>query len=229
MSKVREMFDGVAPRYDLLNHLLSLNLDRRWRRRAVGELGVDPGARVLDLCGGTGDLSVEVARHPDPALVVCCDFAHPMLAQAADKFRRRGVAGRCIPLEADALALPFSQDNFDAVIVGFGIRNLEDMQAGLQEMRRVLRPGGRLVVLEFSQPHSRLLSTLYRLYLHRVLPRLGDGVSGRSGPYRYLARTIAGFPEPATLAGRIREAGFGACGWTALCGGIVAIHTALRP
>lgn len=224
---VRAMFSSIARRYDLLNHLLSLNLDRRWRRRAVRELQPRPAARVLDLCGGTGDLSLEVTRH-DPELVVCCDFSHAMLARAAPKFRRRGVGQRCGLIQADALQLPFPDGCFDGVIVGFGVRNLVDMPAGFREMQRVLRPGGRLVVLEFSQPRVWPLSSLYRLYLERLLPRLGDGVSGRSGPYGYLARTIREFPEPSVLAGQIRDAGFAAAGWTTLTGGIVAIHTALK-
>ena len=151
-----------------------------------------------------------------------------MLARAAPTFRRRGVSARCGLIEADALRLPFCDGCFDGVIVGFGVRNLVDIPAGFREMQRVLRPGGRLVVLEFSQPRVRPLSSLYRLYLKRLLPRLGDGVSGRRGPYGYLARTIREFPEPPVLAGQMRDAGFAAAGWTTLTGGIVAIHTALK-
>jgi demethylmenaquinone methyltransferase/2-methoxy-6-polyprenyl-1,4-benzoquinol methylase len=221
------MFDGIARRYDLLNRLLSANLDRRWRRRAAE--GLPPGAGLLlDLCGGTGDLSLELARSDPDRTVICCDFSHEMLTRAGAKFLRRGVGDRCLTLEADGLRLPFAEARFDAVTVAFGVRNFTDLDSGLREILRVLRPGGRMVVLEFSRPEGRLLPLFYRFYLGRLLPRLGDLVAGRSGPYGYLARTIRGFPEPAGLAGRIREAGFAACGWTTLSGGIVAIHTAFR-
>jgi demethylmenaquinone methyltransferase/2-methoxy-6-polyprenyl-1,4-benzoquinol methylase len=221
------MFAGIAGRYDLLNHLLSANLDRRWRRRAARRVPPE-AARVLDLCGGTGDLTLALARNGGPGLLVCCDFCHPMLVRAQEKFRRRNTDGRCLVLEADGLRLPLPEGAFDAVTVAFGVRNLADLDAGLREMARVLAPGGRLVVLEFSRPRGRVLGGLYGFYLRRVLPRLGDGVSGRSGPYGYLARTIGGFPEAPELAGRIREAGFAACGWELLSGGIVAIHTAFK-
>jgi demethylmenaquinone methyltransferase/2-methoxy-6-polyprenyl-1,4-benzoquinol methylase len=222
------MFGAIAGRYDLLNHLLSANLDRRWRRRAVAMLPAESEAKILDLCGGTGDVSLEIARQDRGALVACCDFAHPMLARAGDKFRRRGVAGRCVLLEADALDLPFPDATFDGVTVAFGVRNLEDLDAGFREMARVLRPGGTLIVLEFSTPEGPLLSRLYRWYRDRVLPRLGDTVSGETGPYGYLARTIATFPDAPALAGRIRDAGFAGCEWRFLTGGIVAIHRAMK-
>ena len=227
-ERVRRMFGGIARRYDLLNHLLSANLDRGWRRRAVAGLPKDPQARVLDLCGGTGDLSIELALRGRAGLVVCCDFARPMLARAAEKFRRAGVSDRCSLLEGDALALPFDDGAFDAVTIGFGIRNLADLDLGLREMRRVLRPGGILVVLEFSVPRTPVLAGLYRGYLRRLLPRIGDGVARRRGPYGYLAETIAEFPDAPTLAGRIHVAGFAACDWQLLTGGIVAVHRASR-
>jgi demethylmenaquinone methyltransferase/2-methoxy-6-polyprenyl-1,4-benzoquinol methylase len=221
------MFGAVAARYDLLNHLLSFNLDRRWRRAAAREIPESAGA-VLDLCGGTGDLSLELARARRGDRVVCCDFSHEMLSRAAPKFRRHRVDGTCSLLEADGLRLPFRDASFDAVTVAFGVRNLVDLDAGFREMWRVLQPGGRMVVLEFSAPTRWPLSAAYRFYLNRVLPRVGSGVSGRGQAYRYLARTIAGFPDPAGLAGRIRESGVAACGWRLLSGGIVAIHTAHR-
>jgi len=227
-SQVREMFSRIAPRYDLLNHLLSLNLDRGWRRRAAAELRASAGETVLDLCGGTGDLALAVARAAPGATVVCCDFAHPMLRRAAPKFARAWVGGRCLLLEADGLTLPFREGSVDGITVGFGVRNLADLDAGFREMRRVLRPGGRLVVLEFSRPQGPVLSRLYRLYLGRLLPRVGDAASGASGPYGYLARTIAAWPDAPALAGRLREAGFDAVGWALLSGGIVALHTAFK-
>jgi demethylmenaquinone methyltransferase/2-methoxy-6-polyprenyl-1,4-benzoquinol methylase len=227
-DRVRRMFNGIAGRYDLLNHLLSLNLDRGWRRAAVRAAAPEPGSRVLDLCGGTGDLSLELVRGGRPVHVVCCDFAHGMLGRARDKFRRRRVDGACTVVEGDALRLAFPDETFCTVTVAFGVRNLEDLEAGCREILRVLRPGGRLVVLEFSRPDGAILSRLYRIYLHGVLPRVGDRVSRRRGPYGYLAETIAAFPDAGTLAGRIRNAGFAACGWTPLSGGIVTVHTAFK-
>lgn len=223
------MFGAISRRYDTLNHVLSLSLDASWRRKAAEEACPEPGARVLDLCGGTGDLSIALARASrPPSLVVCCDFARPMLERAAVKFERRGLGSTCTAVEGDALALPFADASFDAVTVGFGVRNLADMTAGLREMSRVLRPGGRLVVLEFSRPPGPILSRLYGFYLKRIVPRLGDGAAGTSGPYLYLARTIADFPTPDLFAGVVRESGFGGVGWQPLSGGIVCLHTALK-
>ncbi|MCP3979073.1 MAG: bifunctional demethylmenaquinone methyltransferase/2-methoxy-6-polyprenyl-1,4-benzoquinol methylase UbiE [bacterium] len=227
-GRIRSMFGSIAHRYDLLNHLLSLNLDRRWRRKAVSTLSEGKPHRVLDLCGGTGDLSVELARRTPADLVVCCDFTRGMLELAGPKFQRLGLQQRCITLEADGLRLPFPDASFEAVTVGFGVRNFADLDTGLREMHRVLRPGGQLIVLEFSTPTAPVLSGLYRFYLKRVLPRFGDGVSGRSGPYGYLARTIGRFPDGPEFAGKIREAGFAACDWTGLTGGIVAVHKAKK-
>lgn len=145
--RVRSMFDRISGRYDLLNHLLSLNLDRRWRRAAVAELTDGDSGVILDLCGGTGDLSVELARSGRARWVICCDFSHAMLARAAAKFRRPGIAGRGVLLQADGLALPLPDASVDAATVAFGVRNFVDMPAGFREIHRVLRPGGRLVVL----------------------------------------------------------------------------------
>ena len=224
--RVREMFGGVAPRYDLLNHLLSLNLDRGWRRRAAAELAAAPGETVLDLCGGTGDLALAVARSAPGVTVVCCDFCHPMLRLAAPKFARAGVD--CLLLEADGLSLPLADGSVDGITVGFGVRNLADLDAGLREMARVLRPGGRLVVLEFSRPGGPVLSRLYRTYLRGLLPRVAEGAGGSRGAYGYLARTIGDWPDAPTLAGRIRQAGFAGVGWSLPAAGIVAIHKAFR-
>ncbi len=223
------MFGAISRRYDVLNHVLSLNLDVGWRRHAASAACLEPGLSVLDLCGGTGDLSMALALGPaPPSLVVCCDFSRPMLARAVPKFARAGVDDRCVTVEGDALHLPFRDGSFDAVTVGFGVRNLADMQAGFREILRVLAPGGRLIVLEFSRPTGPLISRLYRCYLSMVVPRLGDSASGRRGPYLYLARTIGDFPEPDLLAGMIREAGFAAVGWQSLTRGIVCIHTAVK-
>jgi demethylmenaquinone methyltransferase/2-methoxy-6-polyprenyl-1,4-benzoquinol methylase len=206
-----------------------LSLDRTWRRRAALEARPEKSLRVLDLCGGTGDLSVALAHAADPpSLVVCCDFSHPMLALAGSKFVRKGLGDRCVTVEGDALRLPFRDGSFDAVTIGFGVRNLADMSAGFREILRVLAPGGRLVVLEFSRPAGPILSRVYGFYLRTVVPRFGDGASGRRGAYVYLARTIGEFPAPDLLAGVIRETGFAAVGWRPLSFGIVCLHTALK-
>ena len=226
--RIREMFGGIAPRYDLLNHLLSANLDRGWRRAAARRLPRQ-AEQVLDLCGGTGDLSLELARREPRRRVICCDFSHAMLVRAGSKFEQRGVAGRCLTIEADGLRLPFPDGSFDAVTIAFGIRNLESMARGLAEIYRVLRGDGRLVVLEFSQPSGPVLSRLYGFYLRRVMPRLGNGINGRGGAYGYLARTIADFPAPHELAERVTAAGFADCAWERLTGGIVALHEGRRP
>ena len=172
------MFGSIARRYDLLNHVLSLNLDRAWRRRAARALPEDPSARVLDLCGGTGDLTVALVRAGRAGTVVCCDFSHPMLLLALPKFARMKAAARCLPLEADGHRLPLPSCSFDAVTVAFGVRNLTDMDAAFREILRLLKPSGRLVVLEFSTPTMPILFSIYRFYLTRVLPLLGDAVTG---------------------------------------------------
>ena len=222
------MFNGIARRYDFLNHLLSLNLDRSWRRRAVETLGPSAGSILIDLCGGTGDLTVGLARSEGRPFVICCDFAHGMLERAAEKIRRERLPDRCVVLEADGLNLPLPDESIDGVAVAFGVRNFHDLDCGLSEIRRVLRPGGVLVILEFSTPTAPVLSSLYRFYLSRVLPKVGDSVSGRDGPYGYLARTIGGFPDQSTLATRIRDRGFSDCTWKNLTGGIVALHRATK-
>jgi demethylmenaquinone methyltransferase / 2-methoxy-6-polyprenyl-1,4-benzoquinol methylase len=228
-GRIKAMFGSIARRYDLLNHVLSLSFDHAWRRAAALEACPAPGARVLDLCGGTGDLAVALARAPaTPCRVVCCDFSHPMLSRAGSKFARLGLDALCQTVEGDALRLPFADGCFDAITVGFGIRNLADMRAGFCEMLRVLAPGGRLVVLEFSRPSGPMLSRLYSFYLNTLVPGLGDGASGRQGPYLYLARTISDFPPADLLAGMIRDSGFAAVGWRPLTGGIVCLHTALK-
>lgn len=223
------MFGAIARRYDLLNHLLSANRDRAWRRTAARWLPADCRGRVLDLCGGTGDLSLALAAEAAVERVVCCDFSHPMLLLAADKFERSAAGRRCVVLEGDALRLPFADARFDAVTVAFGVRNLADPDGGLREMHRVLRPRGCLVVLEFGMPRAPLIGPLYAFYLSRVLPRIGDRLGGGGGAYRYLARTVGAFPPPAALARRLADAGFADCRWRSLSLGVVAVHRATKP
>jgi len=212
------MFDRIARRYDLLNRVLSLGLDRRWRRKAAAALELGDRARVLDLACGTGDLALAIlARHPD-ARVTGVDPSHAMLDIAGDKATRRGVA---LALEVGiAEELPFDDAAFDGVSIAFGLRNVPDRERALREMARVVRPGGRVVVLELGEPRGRLLGPIARFHIHRVVPRLGALLSG-AREYRYLEKSIAAFPPPDQVADMMRRAGlmpheprpltFGAC------------------
>jgi len=223
---VADMFSAIASTYDFLNHLLSLNVDRRWRKITVKALAPRRGDRVLDLCTGTGDLAFALMSIWD-ARVVGADFSAGMLAVARRKARERGQA---LPLvQADALALPFLSASFEGAMVAFGVRNFEDLDTGLGEMARVLKPGGRLAILEFSSPDRSFFGTLYRFYFHRVLPRVGRWVSGTEGPYRYLPTTVEGFPAPTALAERLTASGFQVLEQRSLTGGIATLHLLLKP
>ena len=221
-TQVRTLFSEIAPRYDLLNHVLSLNIDRRWRRQAVGLLDWrrQPEGRFLDACAGTFDLSLELASQPGfEGVVVATDFALPMLVQG------RGKLGNAItPVCGDALRLPFHDDSFDGATVGFGVRNLSDLRRGFTDLGRVLRPGARLVILEFSDPPNPLLRRLYHFYFHRILPLVGRAVSGHPWAYTYLPESVKEFPGPEELAGLLRESGFREVEWRLVTGGIAAIH-----
>ena len=222
---VRGMFSAIAPRYDLLNRLLSLSIDRWWRRRAVNRLGWEakPDGTYLDLCTGTMDLAADLARrHGFRGRVVGADFALPMLARGKRK------AARTSPVAADCLELPFPSASFDGALVGFGVRNFADLDAGLREAARVLKPGARFVILEFSTPRSPLLGRLFWFYFARVLPVIGRVVSKHRDGYTYLPESVRDFPGPATLGQRVAAAGFSAVGMEPLTGGICAIHYATR-
>jgi demethylmenaquinone methyltransferase/2-methoxy-6-polyprenyl-1,4-benzoquinol methylase len=224
-SYVRRMFTAIAPRYDFLNHLLSLNIDRRWRRRAVGQLGWEARADgiYLDLCAGTMDLAATLARTPGfRGRVIGADFAIPMLRLG------RGKAERTAPVAADALALPFPAAQFDGVMVAFGVRNLADVDRGLAEAARVLKPGARLVVLEFATPRFAPLRAAYLFYFRHVLPAIGRAVSKHRDAYTYLPESVLAFPEPEGLARRLAGAGFSAVAFERLTGGICALHHATR-
>ena len=230
-ESVRGMFARIARRYDLLNHLLSANVDRRWRRlvaeRVAAHVGGGAGARVLDVACGTGDLSLTISERAGRAEVTGLDFCRPMLDVARRKADERL---RAIPfVEGDALALPFGDETFDAVTIAFGLRNLASVERGLNELFRVTKPGGLVCVLEFSRPVVPVLRELFGFYFTRVLPRVGGMVSGSRGAYEYLPDSVSRFPDQAGLADLMRAAGFERVGYKNLTGGIAALHTGTRP
>lgn len=217
------MFDGIAPKYDLLNRLFSMGVDRGWRRRVLQHLRQEPVERLLDLATGTADLAVLCARHA--RAVVGADISEGMLAHGRNKLRRAGLEARVHLVRAAAEALPFPDGHFDAVTVAFGVRNFDDLDQGLREMRRVLRPGGRAVVLEFSKARGPM-GALFRLYFHRVMPVVGRWVSGDGSAYSYLPRSVEAFPEGADFQHRLRAAGFRDTAARRLTGGIATLYTA---
>jgi demethylmenaquinone methyltransferase/2-methoxy-6-polyprenyl-1,4-benzoquinol methylase len=220
---VRAMFGRIARRYDLLNHLLSFGLDFHWWRRMAEEAGARGGVAVLDVAAGTGDSTLALARRG--ATVVTSDFTLRMLALGPGKFRRAGVAGLVLgSVGADAQRLPFRASSFDAVAISYGIRNVERRIDAYREFLRVLKPGGRLVVLEFSRPARAWLRWLYGAYSRLLLPAVGGLLSGDAGAYRYLPDTIRGFPSGEGLARELEGAGFRGVAWRGLSGGIVALH-----
>ncbi|MGH7607830.1 MAG: class I SAM-dependent methyltransferase [Gemmatimonadales bacterium] len=221
------MFTAIAPRYDLLNHLLSLNVDRAWRRTAVARLGWEtrPEGVYLDLCAGTMDVAAALARRDGfRGRVLAADFVVPMLARG----RGKAPAARIRPVAADALALPFPAAHFDGALVGFGIRNLADLDAGLREAARVLKPGARFVILEFATPRFAPLRAAYLFYFRRILPAVGRLVSKHRDAYTYLPESVLAFPEPEALADRLAAAGFSRVEFQRLSGGICAVHHATR-
>lgn len=226
-SYVRRIFSDIAPRYDLLNHLLSFNIDKGWRTKAIAMLGWerDPAGTYVDLCAGTMDVGLELAREPGfRGAVLGADFAEPMLRMG----RRKAGALPVHPVVADALQLPLADGTAAGVIVAFGARNFADLDAGLREAHRVLAPYGRLVVLEFTTPRVSLVRTTYHLYSHHVLPIIGRLVSGHRTAYRYLPASVANFPGTEELARRIRAAGFANVSWQTRTMGIVAVHVGVR-
>jgi demethylmenaquinone methyltransferase / 2-methoxy-6-polyprenyl-1,4-benzoquinol methylase len=224
-ERVRAVFDSVATRYDLMNDLMSMGIHRLWKRRAVEMAGVRRGQRVLDLAAGTGDLAEKFSRIVGPeGQVVMSDINEAMLGQGRARLVDAGVVGNLDYAIANAEALPFASDSFDCVTIGFGLRNVTNKQYALDEMFRVLRPGGRALVLEFSHPTIAPLARAYDLYSFSVLPVMGKLVAGDSDSYRYLAESIRMHPDQETLLSMMEQAGMERCSFVNLTGGVVAIH-----
>jgi demethylmenaquinone methyltransferase/2-methoxy-6-polyprenyl-1,4-benzoquinol methylase len=225
---VQRIFSQIAPRYDLLNHLLSFNIDKAWRRRAIAALGWEraPDGIFVDLCAGTLDVAAELSRRSGFAgRVIGADFAEPMLRAGVGKASPSVV----LPVVADAVDLPIPDNAASGAIVAFGIRNVADLDRGLREVHRVLAPGARFVILEFTTPRSSIVRGLYHLYFHHLLPQIGALVSGHRTAYAYLPRSVANFPIEEKLADRMRSAGFVDVNWRTLTFGMAAIHTGTKP
>jgi len=225
---VRAMFSGIARKYDLLNHLLSLNIDKRWRRlirENLAEVLANDNAFVLDVACGTGDLSLELQKNAK-AKIIGTDFCRPMLEIARDKTQTLGL--RVPYIEADAMQLSFADESFDAVSIAFGLRNLSNFQDGLYELRRVLKKGGRLAILEFTTPSIPVFRKLFNLYFTQILPRIGGVVSGSRETYEYLPDSVSKFPDQKLLAAMMRQTGFNGVEFKNLTGGIAAIHTGIK-
>lgn len=223
------MFDAIAPRYDTLNHLLSGGLDRRWRRRAVRELGLQAGDRVLDVCTGTADLAIAAATGgAAPELVVGIDFAGAMLRIGLAKVRRAALGARVHLARGDATSLPVADRSFDAAMVAFGIRNVADQAGGCRELYRVLRPGGRVAILEFGFPTMPGLRAVYAGYFRYVLPHIGRLISKHGEAYSYLPASVGEFPAPDTFMQQLRQCGFTAVRAVPLTLGVVYLYMARR-
>ena len=230
---VQQMFDAIAPRYDLLNHVLSANIDRLWWRRTALQFRsvlADPNSAILDICCGTGDLTMALLkRRPQNARpILGADFSHGMLQRGAQKFAAYK-SNHCaaIALEADALHLPLRSGSLDLIVTAFGFRNLANYEAGLREFHRVLKPGGQLGILEFSEPGG-LIGKLYALYFRRVLPAIGRLICGSDGPYSYLPASVGAFPPPPEMLAMMQRAGYLNCNWQPYTFGIAGLYTAMR-
>ena len=224
-ARVRGVFDSVAGKYDLMNDLMSGGLHRLWKRFALSQTGLRPGQRALDVASGTGDLGAGLARQVGASgLAVLTDINWEMLSRGRDRLLDVGIACNVAFVIANAESLPFPDRTFDCVTIGFGLRNVTDKAAALSSMRRVLRPGGRLLVLEFSRPQVAGLKPLYDAYSFGLLPVLGRVVAGDEASYRYLAESIRMHPDQPAFAAMMRDAGFEDCRWHNLAGGLVALH-----
>jgi demethylmenaquinone methyltransferase/2-methoxy-6-polyprenyl-1,4-benzoquinol methylase len=228
-DRIERMFDAIAGRYDLLNHLLSAGIDRRWRARAIRALALTGREVVLDLCTGTGDLAIAAVRGaPGAARVVGVDFSAAMLRVGGEKLRHAELDSRIALVRGDATRIPVADAAVDAVTIAFGIRNVEDVGAACREMARVLCPGGRLAILEFAVPEVPVIGPAYLWYLHRVLPRIGRAVSGSGDAYGYLSASIDAFASPAELVKILRQSGFDDVSTVRLTIGSVCLYVARR-
>jgi len=227
--RVRRVFDSVAERYDLMNDLMSAGTHRLWKRFTLALANLRPGQRALDVAGGSGDLAAGLARQVGPrGLVVLTDINAAMLAHGRDRLIDAGLTGNVECVQADAEQLPFADGSFDCITIGFGLRNVTDKGTALAAMRRALKPGGQLLVLEFSHPRLPGLKPLYDAYSFRVLPLLGKAVAGDADSYRYLAESIRMHPDQEQLLLMMQEAGLEGCRYHNLSGGIVAVHRGYR-
>ncbi|MCC7198929.1 MAG: bifunctional demethylmenaquinone methyltransferase/2-methoxy-6-polyprenyl-1,4-benzoquinol methylase UbiE [Gammaproteobacteria bacterium] len=224
-TRVRGVFDSVASKYDLMNDLMSGGMHRLWKRFTLSQTGLKPGHAALDVAGGTGDLAIGLARQVGPTgHVILSDINWEMLSRGRDRLLDKGIAGNVSFSLANAEKLPFADASFDCITIGFGLRNVTDKPAALKSMRRVLKPGGQLLILEFSHPVAPGLKPVYDAYSFKVLPLMGKLVAGDDASYRYLAESIRMHPDQPTLAGMMKDAGFDNCRWHNLTGGIVALH-----
>ncbi len=232
-ARIRRMFGQIAPWYDFLNHLLSLNIDRRWRDRTARLVPPGPASAgpILDLCTGTGDLALTYDRDANGTVpVIGADFSHEMLVRAAEKTAAAGAAGRVRFVEADAQALPFPADTFQLVTISFGLRNITDPDKGLREMARVTRPGGRVAVLEFSRPRNPVMGRLYGWYFRYVLPLIGQLISrSKESAYRYLPASVLAFPDYDALADRMRAAGLADVTYRPFTFGVATLYVGVKP
>ncbi len=229
-DRVADVFHSVAGRYDLMNDILSGGVHRLWKRFTIELSGVRTGNKVLDIAGGTGDLSYKFSRIVGPeGLVVLADINESMLRVGRDRLTDRGVSGNLVVSQADAQYLPFPDNTFDCITIAFGLRNVTDKDLALRSMLRVLKPGGRLLVLEFSKPKSELLGKIYDTYSFKLLPMIGKVVTNDADSYAYLAESIRMHPDQKTLKAMMEEAGFANCDFHNLTGGIVALHKGIKP
>jgi demethylmenaquinone methyltransferase/2-methoxy-6-polyprenyl-1,4-benzoquinol methylase len=227
-SRVRGVFDSVATRYDIMNDLMSAGLHRLWKRHTIDQAAARPGHAVLDLAGGTGDLALKFARQVGPkGHVVLADINAAMLERGRQRLIDAGIAGNLTIAQVDAEKLPFGEGSFDRITIAFGLRNVTNKDAALQSMYRVLKPGGKALILEFSQP-VKTLKPAYDLYSFKVLPLIGKLVAGDEDSYQYLAESIRMHPDQETLLGMMQDVGFERCRYQNLAGGIVALHIGYR-
>ena len=227
-EEVREMFDNIAPKYDLLNHTLSMSIDRVWRRRVVGEVRRAKPGRILDVATGTGDLAIAMARRIRDVQVLGVDLSEQMLAVARRKIEARGLDGRIVLDRGDAERLAVADASVDVATVAFGVRNFGDLGAGLRELARTIKPGGKVVILEFSRPRNRVFRALYEFYSYKILPRIGGLASRDKRAYEYLPASVGEFPAPEEFMAMMARAGFRNCRARSQSFGIAQIYIGER-